>query len=535
MTLSYPNTLDASVDSVQETLHCDVLIIGSGAGGAVTADIMSAAGLSVILVEEGPLKTATDFTMKEKEAYSELYQEFASRQTLDKSIQIMQGRAVGGSTTVNWTSSFRTPEMTLQHWKTHHHVTDLSLKALDPWFDWIEKKLNVHHWEVPPNSNNQLLAKGLEKLGWSHKIIPRNVKGCANLGYCGMGCPINAKQSMLVTCIPAALNQGARLITRARAEKLLRQSDQVIGAEITHLNSLGQVKQLDASKIFAKHVVLSAGAIGTPAILLRSKLDSLNPLIGQRTFLHPVTGTLALMPEAVQAFSGAPQSIYSDEFLWRDGVTGEMGYKLEVPPLHPLISAILLRHHGERHNELMADFPYFQANLALMRDGFHPLSQGGSVSLDDYRYPQLDYPFDSGLWQGLKHAMLTMAEIQFAAGAKSVYPLHMDATPYTSWQQAKTSIETLPQKILRWQIFSAHVMGGCAMGSSEKNSVCDSLGSFHQLEGLSVLDGSLFPTSLGVNPQLTIYAICAKLAANLAHRLGGQLPAELASIKTNPA
>src|SRR5258706_8463824 len=202
------------------TLEADVCIVGTGAGGGVTAEILSKAGLSVILVEEGPLKSSRDFRMKEADAYPQLYQESASRKTKDKAINILQGRCVGGSTTVNWTSSFRTPPTTLRNWQAHFGLHDFSERNLQPWFEAMEERLSIAPWQVSPNENNALLARGAEKLGIPSSSIRRNVKGCWNIGYCGMGCPTNAKQSMLVTTIPAALDAGAMLLVNAQALRL---------------------------------------------------------------------------------------------------------------------------------------------------------------------------------------------------------------------------------------------------------------------------------------------------------------------------
>ena len=212
--------VDASELAADRTFDADVVIVGSGAGGGVTAELLAAAGLEVVIVEEGPLRTSSDFRMRESEAYPDLYQDSASRQTADKAIKILQGRCVGGSTTVNWTSSFRTPPATLQWWQTAHGLKNLSVEAMAPWFAAMEQRLHVGLWPLPPNENNAVLARGAAKLGIPVAVIPRNVKMCWNLGYCGMGCPTNAKQSMLVTTIPAALTRGATLISRLRAEKL---------------------------------------------------------------------------------------------------------------------------------------------------------------------------------------------------------------------------------------------------------------------------------------------------------------------------
>jgi choline dehydrogenase-like flavoprotein len=520
-------TKNYAVEEPSAEIECDVVIVGSGAGGGIAAEILTRAGLSVYVIEEGPLRTATDFKMNEKQAYADLYQEVAGRQTKDKAIQILQGRAVGGSTTVNWTSSFRTPNQTLDFWQSNFGINGLTTNEITPWFEWAENRLRISPWPIPPNKNNQLLADGAEQLGWKHAVIPRNVHGCANLGYCGMGCPLNAKQSMLVTTLPSAIKLGAQLISRARVESLIVSKGQVKGVWLSSMNQQGQVKQKNITKIRAKHVVLSAGAIGSPAVLLRSKAIDPYSNLGARTFLHPVTASVAKMAAKVEAFAGAPQSIYSDQFLWRDGVTGELGYKIEVPPMHPVLASTLLLKHSKEHRLLMQDFPYYQANLALLRDGFSADSQGGQVQLDKFGYPLLDYHISFSLWRGMRAAMLSMAELQFAAGAKQVMPLHMDAQMESSWSAAKTSIKQLTAKELRWQIMSAHVMGGCGMGEDEKQSVVDSKGAHHQLENLTVIDGSIFPTSLGVNPQLTIYSIAAKLASQLATSLNGELPSDL--------
>ncbi|WP_144392987.1 GMC family oxidoreductase N-terminal domain-containing protein [Pleionea sediminis] len=514
----HKNHIDLSKDTLPINKVFDVVIVGSGAGGGIAAEILVQSGLSVAIVEEGAFKTAADFTLNEAQAYPDLYQEAMSRKTKDKGITVMQGRTVGGSTTVNWTSSFRTPEKTLNHWSEVHGVSGFSSEELAPWFKKVEQQLNISPWPIPPNENNSILEKGAHKLGWSAARIPRNVRGCANLGYCGMGCPIDAKQSMLVTTIPAAVKAGATLITNARCQKLIYRGEVVEHILLSPVDKNHQAKN-SLVKLACNYVVLSAGAIGTPAILMRSKVPDPRALIGKRTFLHPVTSVLADMPDKVNAFYGAPQSVYSDEFLWRDGVTGKIGYKLEVPPIHPVIGSSIIPVHGEPHSQMMKRFPYFHASLALLRDGFNESSIGGQVELDRFNEPLLDYKANGYLWEGVKSALLNMAELQFAAGAKRIRPFHMDAQWATTWPAAKTMIESLKHQVVRTSLFSAHVMGGCAFGDSPDNSVVDSTGKSHFFNNLSVLDGSLFPTSLGVNPQLTIYAISAKLASGLSERL----------------
>lgn len=509
---------DASQLTGDTHVEADVVIIGTGAGGGTAAEILTQAGLHVVLVEEGPLRSSSDFHMLEREAYPQLYQESAGRRTKDKGITILQGRAVGGSTTVNWTSSFRTPPETLQYWREQFGLREFEEADLAPWFARMEQRLGVHVWTTP-NENNRLLREGAEKIGIPVKPIPRNVKGCWNLGYCGMGCPTNAKQSMLVTTIPEALRHGAQLYYRARAEQFAFDGSAITALRCRAMQGDGITPSPHTITVHARHYVLAAGAIGSPAVLLRSGLPDPHRCAGKRTFLHPTLISAATMPEAVNGYSGAPQSIYSDHFLRTQPIDGPVGYKLEVPPLHPVLMSTSLAGFGKPHAELMAQASNVQVIIALLRDGFNPQSAGGSVELKGDGTPLLDYPMTPYLWDGARRAARTMAQIQFAAGARTVFPLHESAQPYATLDAALRAIDAFPMEILRMRVFSAHVMGGCAMGEDPKTALVDSYGSHHHVANLSVFDGSVFPTSLGANPQLSIYGITARNATRLAKRL----------------
>jgi choline dehydrogenase-like flavoprotein len=229
----------------------------------------------------------------------------------------------------------------------------------------------------------------------------------------------------------------------------------------------------------------------------------------------------ALMPGTIAAYTGAPQSVYCDHFLDAQPLDGAMGYKIEAPPVHPVLAAITLPNHGAIHAEWMRALPRMQVLLALLRDGFHPGSPGGRVMLREDGTPVLDYPFTDYLWQGAKRAFLSMAEIQFAAGAQRVMPVHGDGVAFATWTSAREAIGGFNLAPLRTTVMSAHVMGGCAMGPDPRNAVVDLDGRHHHLENMYVMDGSLFPTSIGANPQLSIYAVAARLAEGLARTLGG--------------
>ena len=300
-------------------------IIGSGAGGGVAAEILSLAGLKVLLIEEGALRTSDSFRdMDELRSFKELYQEAAARTTSDGAIAVLQGRAVGGSTTVNWTSSLRTPAPTLRHWAEQHEVVGHGVDDMKPWFERMEQRLHVMLWEAP-NANNHVLKRGCDKLGWEAHAIARNVTGCWNSGFCGFGCRVNAKQSMLVSTIPTALQNGATLVHRVRVRQLQHADGRVGSALGEALRADGLTPSGVTLTIKARHYIAAGGAINTPAMLLRSAAPDPHEQLGRRTLIHPVVLTLAEMPERIDPFYGAPQSIASDHFQWKDGATGADG------------------------------------------------------------------------------------------------------------------------------------------------------------------------------------------------------------------
>jgi choline dehydrogenase-like flavoprotein len=274
--------------------------------------------------------------------------------------------------------------------------------------------------------------------------------------------------------------------------------------------------------IVARHYVLAAGAINSPAVLLRSQAPDPHGRLGVRTFLHPVVMSAGVMDQRVEGWQGAPQSIYTDHFLETQPIDGPIGFKLEAPPLHPVIFASSVAGFGREQAELLRQFPNTHVLLALLRDGFHPESGGGQVKLRGDGSPVLDYPLNGFVMDGARRAMLAMAEIQFAAGARQVLPVHEMAQPYRSWPQAREAIAALPMKPLLTKVVSAHVMGGCGMAAAQEQGVTRPDGVHWQLENLSIHDGSLFPTSIGANPQLSIYGITNRLAQGLAKRLTGQ-------------
>lgn len=501
-------SLDRIVDGADQREwpeEFDVCVIGSGPGGAVAAQIAASQGLRTILLEDGPFLRAHEFSQSEAAALS-LYQENMARRTLDGGITILQGRLVGGSSTVNWTSSFRTPTKTLEWWASRYAVRGLERSHLDATFDEVESWLGVAPWQAP-NANNQTLATGCQSLGWSWGHIPRNVRGCWNIGYCGLGCPTNAKLSALTAVIPNFLKAGGYLLPNAFAVNLEWRGEQVTGVWLRSKASEAQPFLLRA-----KEFVVSCGAIGSPALLLRSKVPDPHDLIGKRTFLHPVVTSFAKFDEPIEPFAGAPQSIYSDHFLWPAEEAFSPGFKMECMPLLPAFAAGLAVFSGAQYAATLGDLSHVQGSMALQRDGFHEDSPGGRVVLDGQLRAALQYTPSEYQYRGFRAALLALTELQFAAGARSVIPLHLEATLADGWLSAKRQVEHLPMRIHSLRLGSAHVMGGCPMSEDPKQGVVNSLGRFHHLRNLMVCDGSVFPTSLGVNPQISIFAIALTFA-----------------------
>ncbi|KGM40202.1 GMC family oxidoreductase [Aquabacterium sp. NJ1] len=500
------------------TLTCDVVIIGSGAGGGITAEMLTQAGLDVLIVEEGPLKTSTDFRQNEAEAYATLYQEGGARQSMDRAISILQGRCVGGSTVVNYTTSFRTPADTLAHWRDELGLKDITSPALQDSFAHVEQRLHITPWDVPLNRNNSLLEEGLKASGRQAHRIQRNVKGCWNLGSCGMGCPTNAKQSMLVTTLPAALQGGARLVHNLRAERF-EYGQGKVQRLIAQPVALSGDPAGTPITIQARHYVLAAGGINAPALLLRSDTPDGPGLIGRRTFLHPVAFSAARFDEKVEPWAGAPQTVYTDDFVRRSALNPGIGFKIEAIPLHPGLASVLFGGVGQALLQRFQGYGHTQMLHGLLRDGFEPESQGGRVHLNLDGSALLHYPLTDHVKAGFKRAWQAMADIQFASGAREVLPLHEQARPYTSRAEARQAIPSLSDVSHHLGAGSAHVMGGCPMGATPDKGVVDQLGRHWTIGNLSIHDGSVLPTSVGANPQLSIYGLAHRFSVGLVQRL----------------
>ncbi|MEE9383791.1 MAG: GMC family oxidoreductase [Nannocystaceae bacterium] len=492
------------------TLHshverrCDVCIVGSGAGGAVLAAQLAARGLHVVILEEGGYHTAEDFDQTETTAFPLLYQESGGRATRDLAINILQGRCVGGGTTVNWTTCFRAPDSTLARWRTKFGVEGLDGHTLTPHYEAVEKRLNIQLW--PPgaaNANNVVLQQGAASLGWTTRTLRRNVRGCANTGYCGMGCPVGAKQSMTSTYIQDALSSGATLFTHTRVQRFRARRARIVSIEAEVLDPKTNRTNGIRVEIRPKVAVCAAGAINGPALLLRSSLD-FNGRVGRRTFLHPAVLIVGEFDRKIHASAGAPQVFSSHQFAHR----GEhrVGFFVETAPVHPILASSVPRTFGVNYHKFMAKFDRISALIALCEDGFVPGDEGGTVRLRWNGRAVLDYPIRPPLTEAFRAAHVALARLTLAGGAKTAHSTHTHPLQIST-NRHLARLDDAPYGAHEHYIGSAHQMGGCAMGANKATSVVDSELRHHEIPNLFVVDGSVFPTALGVNPSETIYAL----------------------------
>lgn len=496
-------------------LRAQVVIVGSGAGGSVLAARLAEAGVDVVVLEAGGYHTREDFQrVDEQWSYPALYQDRGTRMTSDGGITILQGRAVGGGTLVNWTTCFRTPERILDHWR-QVHGTGLDGAVLDPHWEAVEERLGIHRWQLPPNGNNDALRRGCEKLGWEHVVLRRNVRGCANTGLCGLGCPVDAKQAMHLTYLEDAAAAGGRLYSDIQVDRIVVERGRAVGVE-GHAMQRGRERPATARvRVHADHVVCCGGAINTPALLLRSGLGQ-DGLVGRRTFIHPVVGVLAVHPKRVDPFAGAPQSISSHQFVEREG---RVGFFLETAPLQPMLAASSVWTSGPALQRIMQQLPFISVVLALMVDGVLPGDDGGVVTIKGDGRPSLDYPLRPAILEAMRVAQVESARVLLASGAERAMTTH--AVPVEVADTADLGrIERAPVGLHEHGIFTAHQMGGCPMGADPKRHVVDLDLRFRGVAGLSVVDGSVLPSALGVNPSQTIYGIAHWIAPSIAAEVG---------------
>lgn len=497
-------------------VRADVCVIGSGAGGAVAAARLAEAGHEVVLLEEGAFWRHEQFTEREGEMMSRLYAEAGARATDDLSIPILQGRAVGGGTTVNWLVMLRTPEWVLDEWAAAHGTSGMRPGELAPVFDRIEEE--THTRVVPDDAHspvNRLLLDGARALGWSAGPLRINAHGCVRSGFCGLGCRYGARRAAADVYVPAALAAGARLFADVRAERI-ELAEQGGGAPLKRVHATVLDRESGAPRgrltVEAPVVVLAGGAVGTPTLLQRSGMGGGG--VGIFLRLHPTTPVIGRYDGELHGDTGIPLSAICDEFLrGSDGY----GFWIETPPFYPALTAAALPGFGQPHREMMESSARLASMIVLIRDGADRTRSSGSVSVDRNGRLRLRYRMSAADRARLLRGMDAAARIHFAAGAREVSTLHADACRMRSPSElgAMARRASGPNQL---GVVSAHVNGTCRMGTDPATSGCTPDGERHGVPGLYVADGSLLPTAPGVNPQETIMALASVVAERIAAR-----------------
>jgi len=498
-----PKPIRPLVITRDTTLTCDVVVVGSGAGGAVVAAELAAAGKDVVVLEKGGYRNEADFTQQEGDGLEHLYDAGGLLATRDLSLVILQGATLGGGTVVNYTTSFATPAAVRDEWAREHDLPHFAGAEFTRSLDAAAQRIGVNTDHATPSGRDRVLIRGLEKLGWHHGLLPRNVRGCSQddaCGYCGYGCRSAAKQSTLVTFLPDAVARGARIVVECDVRRVSITNGQATGVEA---RAGGH-----ALTVRAGAVVVACGSIHSPALLLRSGLHL--PALGRFLALHPATAVFGAMDEAVRPWTGTLQAHYSDQFADLDH---GYGFKFETAPVHPSLLALAAPwESAAQYADRMGRLAHTAVCGILLRDRF-----GGRVSVDREGCPVVDYRVSRYDAAHLHRALASAAELLEAAGAREIW------APLARWISYKPGTKSAradwvarvdaagwgPNQLL---LVTFHQMASCRMGASAQTSVVDPEHRVWGVRGLYVADASVFPTSSGVNPMLTIMGIAHRAA-----------------------
>jgi choline dehydrogenase-like flavoprotein len=497
-------------------VEADVVVVGSGAGGGVAARDLALAGRSVVVLEAGALVDESSMPMHELEAFDRLYLNHGLTATWDGSVTLLAGGAVGGGTLVNWMTSLDSPPELRREWARDH--------GIDGW-DGAESLADVAALEaelgVAPIADvapkDALILRGAAELGWSAQPLRRNGAGCADCGSCGFGCRRGAKQSGIRTHLAEAWRAGARIVPDASVDRVVVEHDAAAGVAAVVRQADGTSRRVTFA---ARQVVVAAGALGTPGILERSGLA--HPAIGRHLRVHPVPVLAGILDEPVEMWRGVMQGAAVREFVTAE--PGRRPYVIESAPGSPGLLALGLPWEGtDAHAALMARASFVAPLLAVVRDGGE-----GRVSSTRHGRTRLDYRLDRDGVATLRHALVSMARVARAGGAREIVAVGTrprwfgrggrsagsDAA-FGVFLDALAAFDFRPN---RGTVMSAHQMGTARMAAGHAAGVCDPCGRVRRsasddavVRGLYVADGSLFPTGLGVNPMLTIMALARRV------------------------
>jgi len=479
-------------------VRADACVIGTGAGGAPVAKELAEGGMSVVMLEEGERFTTDDFNARPRDMMARLYRDAGQVATVGNvPIVLPLGKSVGGTTLINSGTSFRTPASVLEMWGERFGLEALGATELDPFFRRVERIQNV--MQVPPElaGRNALVVKrGADRLGWSGDFIYRNVRGCVGSGICTFGCPTSAKQHVGLTYLPLAWDAGATTYTGCRARGIETDGGRVRAVEATTAGG-GRLR------VECQLIVVACGAIGTPLFLRRQGIGGESGELGRNLSIHPATGVRALFDEEIDMAKGVPQSYFIDEFaderIMLEGAAGPPDY-----------AAMSFPFAGERHRDLMLRFPGISQFGLMVSD----LSRG-SVH-ERAGLTQIRYFLNADDVATFKRGIELLCELYWAAGAKVVYPpIDGIAELHEGDLRTVRECELDPRALT---LLAFHPLGTARADARPGHGVVDENLKVRGVEGLYLGDGSVVPSSIGVNPQITIMALATRLAYHLLGR-----------------
>ncbi len=492
-------------DITQDTLQlkADAVVVGSGAGGAIAAFELARAGKKVIVLEAGPYIPSEKFSEMLAVAMGTLYQDHGGQSNMNGDIAILQGACVGGSTVVNAALCFRTPDYYLKLWGKQFGLTNLHSAAMKPYFEKVERNLNIRTVGSNETSPGALLiGPGMRKLGLPEGKARRNIKDCALTGSCFSGCASDRKQSMLVTYLPWAVAHGATIFADTRVTQVLAEGGQASGVLAEVIDPATGRKKADV-RVDAPIVVLAAGPIQTPLLLQKSKLANSSGQVGKNFACHPTLSVTAEFPHEVRDFHGATHSLYMDKHTLPE----QGGYLLLNAIQEPVEAGFQAEPGtGKPYVAYMSGYKNTIRLISLIHD-----KNVGEVRWENGQ-KQIHYSVDDEDFEAMKKGLITTARILFAAGARKLYLPSSNKADIDSAEQVERVIGALKNEPARYKYTSFHPQGTCRMGRDAKTTVVNPYGETHDVKNLYVADASLLPTSIGYNPSETVYALASYIS-----------------------
>lgn len=506
----------AYVPADGELIDCDILVIGSGAGGGTVAGTLAAAGLSVVVLEAGGLHTERDFRQLELWGNQNLLYRGGPVLTADGNALLFAGAALGGGTTVNWQNWVHPSAQLRAEWASHG-LTDLPTERFDTHLAAVSARASATSPCSDHNGPHQRMIDGAGKLGWSWREAVRNSDPASYdprlAGYTHYGDLTGSKQGTLKTYLADAAAHGARILTSTSAVRILAGSAGLTQVEASYRDPAGGTTA--RLSVRARQVVLACGALETPALLLRSGLGG--PSVGAGLHIHPAAMVFGEYPEQLDGWWGPPQSAMVDEFR----EAGGHGWLIENSHFYPGgYAALLPWESGREHKEIMSKLRNTALFLGIVRD------QGsGRVTLDADGQAVHHYPMDDdGDRTQFAAALAAVIRLHEAAGADRIrlplrgVPAWTRGDDLAQWSAAA---QRLPVGAGGLVLSSAHQMGTARMGLDPSTSVARPSGELHDRDGIWIADTSAFPTASGANPMCTTMALARRTAE---HVLGRPLP-----------